>query len=207
LRADPKLWWGALVSSWFWLSGIIVLSLLPPLVGRALGGNEDVATAFLAVFSVAVAIGSGLAALLARGRIVLWPTPLGAAILGLCALDLGWANYAVELSTAMAGIKTVLGTLRGARSLADLSGIAIGGGLFIVPAFAAVQAWAGVDRRARVVAAVNVLNAAFMVAGSLAVSLLQKAGAGTPALFMALGAANLVVAALVARTSPARGNG
>jgi len=83
LRADPKLWWGALVSSWFWLSGIIALSLLTPLVGRALGGNEDVATAFLAVFSVAVAIGSGLAALLARGRIVLWPTPLGAAILGL----------------------------------------------------------------------------------------------------------------------------
>jgi acyl-[acyl-carrier-protein]-phospholipid O-acyltransferase/long-chain-fatty-acid--[acyl-carrier-protein] ligase len=207
LWADSRLWWGALVSSWFWLSGIIVLSLLPPLVGRGLGGNEDVATAFLAVFSVAVAIGSGLAALLARGRILLWPTPVGAVILGLCALDLGWANYAAEPGAAMAGIGAVLGTLRGVRSLIDLSGIAIGGGLFIVPAFAAVQAWAGVDRRARVVAAVNVLNAAFMVGGSLAVSLLQKAGAGTPALFMALGAANLVVAALVARSIPARDQG
>jgi acyl-[acyl-carrier-protein]-phospholipid O-acyltransferase/long-chain-fatty-acid--[acyl-carrier-protein] ligase len=201
------LWWGALVSSWFWLSGIIVLSLLPPLVGRGLGGNEEVATVFLAVFSVAVAIGSGLAAVLARGRITLWPTPLGAVILGLCALDLGWANYAAEPATTMAGIGTVLGTLRGVRSLADLSGIAVGGGLFIVPAFAAVQAWAGVDRRARGVAAVNVLNAAFMVSGSLAVSLLQKAGSGTPTLFMLLGLANLVVAALVARTTPARDNG
>jgi acyl-[acyl-carrier-protein]-phospholipid O-acyltransferase / long-chain-fatty-acid--[acyl-carrier-protein] ligase len=207
LWTDPRLWWGALVSSWFWLSGIIVLSLLPPLVGRVLGGNEEVATAFLAVFSVAVAIGSGLAALIARGRIRLWPTPVGAVILGLCALDLGWANYAIEPGATMAGIDAVLGSLRGVRSLIDLSGIAIGGGLFIVPAFAAVQAWAGVDRRARVVAAVNVLNAAFMVGGSLAVSLLQKAGAGTPALFMALGASNLLVAGLVARTTPAHDNG
>jgi acyl-[acyl-carrier-protein]-phospholipid O-acyltransferase/long-chain-fatty-acid--[acyl-carrier-protein] ligase len=207
LWADSRLWWGAVVSSWFWLSGIIVLSLLPPLVGNGLGGNEEVATVFLAVFSVAVAIGSGLAAWLARGRILLWPTPVGAVILGLSALDLGFANYAAEPGAAMAGIGAVLGTLRGLRSLIDLSGIAIGGGLFIVPAFAAVQAWAGVDRRARVVAAVNVLNAAFMVGGSLAVSLLQKAGAGTPALFMALGAANLVVAALVARSIPARDNG
>jgi acyl-[acyl-carrier-protein]-phospholipid O-acyltransferase/long-chain-fatty-acid--[acyl-carrier-protein] ligase len=198
------LWWGALISSWFWLAGIIVLALLLPLVGNGLGGNEEAVTAFLAVFSIAVAIGSALAALLARGQIVLWPTPLGAVLMGLCALDLGWANYGVEPATTMAGIGTVLGTLRGVRSLIDLSGIAIGGGLFIVPAFAAVQAWAGVDRRARVVAAVNVLNAAFMVAGSLAISLLQKAGVGTPALFMTLGAANLGVALLVARSIPAR---
>jgi hypothetical protein len=45
------------------------------------------------------------------------------------------------------------------------------------------------------------------VGGSLAISLLQKAGAGTPALFMTLGAANLVVALLVARSIPARANG
>jgi acyl-[acyl-carrier-protein]-phospholipid O-acyltransferase/long-chain-fatty-acid--[acyl-carrier-protein] ligase len=101
----------------------------------------------------------------------------------------------------------VLGALRGWRSLADLSGIAIGGGLFIVPAFAAVQAWAGIDRRARVVAAVNVLNAAFMVGGSGATSLLQHAGATAPALFMALGAGNLLVALIVARTTPRDASG
>jgi acyl-[acyl-carrier-protein]-phospholipid O-acyltransferase/long-chain-fatty-acid--[acyl-carrier-protein] ligase len=207
LWADSRLWWGSLVSSWFWLSGIIVLSLLPPLVSKGLGGNEAVATAFLAVFSIAVAVGSGLAALLARGRILLWPTPVGAVILGLSALDLGLANYAVAPAATLAGIDTVLGSLRGVRSLIDLSGIAIGGGLFVVPAFAAVQAWAGIDRRARVVAAVNVLNAAFMVGGSLAAALLQKAGVGTPALFITLGAANLAVAALVARTTPAHDKG
>jgi acyl-[acyl-carrier-protein]-phospholipid O-acyltransferase/long-chain-fatty-acid--[acyl-carrier-protein] ligase len=76
-----------------------------------------------------------------------------------------------------------------------------------VPAFAAVQAWAGIDRRARVVAAVNVLNAAFMVAGSVALSILQQAGATTPVLFMTLGAGNLLVAWLIARTTPRDASG
>jgi len=202
---DDKLWWGALVTSWFWLVGIVVLSLLPPLVGNLLGGNEAVVTVFLAIFSVAVGAGSGLAAWLARGRIVLWPTPMGALLLGLCALDLGWANYGAAPAARMADIGSVLGSLRGWRSLLDLAGIAVGGGLFIVPAFTAVQAWAGADRRARVVAAVNVLNAAFMVGGSLSVAVVQKAGAGMPALFLVLGGANLAVAFLIARSMPASG--
>ena len=47
-------------------------------------------------------------------------------------------------------------------------------GLYIVPVFAAVQSWAGADRRARVIAAVNVLNAACMVGGTLLVAVLQS---------------------------------
>ena len=65
LRSDRRLWWGALVTSWFWLVGAVVLSLLPPLVKTVLGGTEEVVTVFLAVFSIAVAVGSGLAAWLA----------------------------------------------------------------------------------------------------------------------------------------------
>jgi acyl-[acyl-carrier-protein]-phospholipid O-acyltransferase/long-chain-fatty-acid--[acyl-carrier-protein] ligase len=45
-----------------------------------------------------------------------------------------------------------------------------------VPSFSAAQAWAPAEKRARVVAAINVLNAAFMVAGTLVVAILQGAG-------------------------------
>src|SRR6266568_9154030 len=69
LREDPRLWWGALVTSWFWLVGAVSLSLMPPLVKNVLGGNEEVVTTCLAVFSISIAIGSGLAAWLAAGRI------------------------------------------------------------------------------------------------------------------------------------------
>src|SRR5262249_54133868 len=32
LREDPRLMWGAIVTSWFWLVGAVALSLMPPLV-------------------------------------------------------------------------------------------------------------------------------------------------------------------------------
>ena len=40
LRTDWRLWWGALVVSWFWLFGAVVLSLMPILVKNVLGGDE-----------------------------------------------------------------------------------------------------------------------------------------------------------------------
>ncbi|HEY6704030.1 MAG TPA: 1-acyl-sn-glycerol-3-phosphate acyltransferase, partial [Xanthobacteraceae bacterium] len=92
---------------------------------------------------------------------------------------------------------------RGIRLAIDLAGLAVAGGLFIVPTFAAVQAWAGADRRARVVAAVNVLNAALMAGSTVVVALLQTAGMTTSQLFLLLGAASLVVAIAVGRTMPA----
>ena len=58
LRADKRLWWGAMVTSWFWLVGIVVMSLLPPLIKTLIGGNEDTVTAYLALFSIAIGVGS-----------------------------------------------------------------------------------------------------------------------------------------------------
>jgi acyl-[acyl-carrier-protein]-phospholipid O-acyltransferase / long-chain-fatty-acid--[acyl-carrier-protein] ligase len=202
LRTDKRLWWGAMVVSWFWLVGAVVLSLLPPLVKTVLGGTEEVVTAFLAIFSIAIAVGSGLAAWLAAGRIILLPTLIGAVLLGIFALDLGWATFGAATAAGPAGIADVIASARGWRIMIDLAGLAIAGGLFIVPSFAAVQAWAGADRRARVVAAVNVLNAAFMVGGTLVVAILQQAGMRTAALFLLVGVANLVVAAAITRTMP-----
>ncbi len=72
-----------------------------------------------------------------------------------------------------------------------------------MPVFTAVQVWAGTDRRARVIAAVNVLNAAFMVVGALILAVLQKFGFGTPILFALIGAANLLVAVAIGFTMPA----
>ncbi len=204
LYDDKRLWWGALVTSWFWLVGAVVLSLLPPLVKTGLGGSEEVITVFLAIFSIAVAVGSGLAAWLASGRIVLLPTLLGAVLLSAFALDLGWAAYGTPPVAAPVGIAEVFSSVRGYRIMIGLAGLAIAGGLYIVPVFAAVQSWAGADRRARVIAAINVLNAAFMVAGTLFVAFLQSQGVGTPMLFVIIGLATLAVAIAIGRTMPAR---
>ena len=96
----------------------------------------------------------------------------------------------------------VFSSALGIRVAVDLVGLAIAGGLFIVPAFAAVQVWAGAAYRARTVAAVNVLNAAFMTSATVAVAVMQKYGATVPALFTMIGAATLLVAAAIWRTMP-----
>jgi len=202
LRADPRPWWGAMVTSWFWLVGIVVLSLLPPLIKILIGGNEDTVTAYLALFSIAVGIGSALAAVIARGRIVLNTTLAGCVLLGLFALDLGLATFGVAPAAAAQGPGAVFSSLLGIRVAADLAGLAIAGGLFIVPAFAAVQAWSDADYRARTVAAVNVLNAAFMTGATVVVALLQKFGVTVPALFTAIGATTLLAAVAIWKTMP-----
>jgi len=203
LREDRRLWWGAMVTSWFWLVGAVSLSLMPPLVKNVLGGNEEVVTTCLAIFSISIAIGSGLAAWLAAGRIILLPTVMGAILLGLCAIDLGFWTLGAAPIRGLDGYFAIFTSTRGLRLALDLGGLAVAGGLFIVPTFAAVQAWAGADRRARVVAAVNVLNAAFMAGSTVIVAMLQTAGMTTSQLFLLLGAASLVVAVVVGRTMPA----
>ena len=142
LRRDKRLWWGAMVTSWFWLVGIVVLSLLPPLIKNSIGGNEDTATTYLGMFSVAVGIGSWLAAAIARGRIVLGTTVAGAVLLGIFALDLGIGVWNTPADIGLRGPTEIFAAFIGVRAAFDLVGLAVGGGLFIVPAFAAVQAWA-----------------------------------------------------------------
>jgi acyl-[acyl-carrier-protein]-phospholipid O-acyltransferase/long-chain-fatty-acid--[acyl-carrier-protein] ligase len=202
LRADARLWWGAMVTSWFWLVGIVVLSLLPPLIKTQLGGNEDTLTVYLAIFSVAVGVGSGLAAVIARGRIVLKTTLMGAVLLGAFALDLGVATFGITPAQTSLDPAVVLSSRLGLRAAIDLCGLAIAGGLFIVPAFVAVQAWSDAGHRARTIAAVNVLNAAFMTGAAIAVAIMQKFGVTVPALFALIGVATLGVAIAIWRTMP-----
>jgi predicted secreted protein len=191
-----------MVTSWFWLTGIVVLSLLPPLIKVTIGGNEDTVTIYLALFSIAVGVGSGAAAVIAHGRIVLRTTLVGAVLIAAFALDLGVAAFGVAPALAPQAPAMVFSSTLGIRAAIDLAGLAISGGLFIVPAFAAVQAWASIDYRARTIAAVNVLNAAFMTGATVLVALLQKAGVTLPALFMGVGAATSLVALAIWRTMP-----
>ena len=92
----------------------------------------------------------------------------------------------------------------GLRLAFDLFVFSAAAGLFVVPIFAAIQAWAGEDRRARVVGAVNALNYLMMVAGSIVTMiLLQVVGMSEPTALVVLGLANVVAAVYVFRNLPA----
>ncbi|TXN83350.1 acyl-[ACP]--phospholipid O-acyltransferase [Methylobacterium sp. WL8] len=201
LWGDRRLWRGSVIVSWFWLVGVVVLSLLPLLVRHDFNGSETVVTLLLAVFSVGIALGSGVASWLCSGRIVLLPTPVGALLMGLFGLDLAWtvAHHAPETG-AMVGAADFLRTGSGLRVAVDFLGLAMAGGLYIVPSFAAVQAWTDKDKRARIIGAVNVMTAAFMVGGTLALAALQGAGLSGATLLALVAVLNLVVAVIVLAT-------
>jgi acyl-[acyl-carrier-protein]-phospholipid O-acyltransferase / long-chain-fatty-acid--[acyl-carrier-protein] ligase len=120
--------------------------------------------------------------------------PVGAVVMALFGFDLA---FAVERATVLAGPAALITSAEGWRLTIDLFGLAAAGGLFIVPAFAAVQSWAEPGRRARVVAAVNVLSAAFMVTAGLMVAGLQALGFGFGVLLAIVAVGNLAAAVLV----------
>ncbi|MGV7031361.1 acyl-[ACP]--phospholipid O-acyltransferase [Methylobacterium symbioticum] len=201
--ADTRLWRGSVIVSWFWLVGAVVLSLLPVLVKERFNGSETVVTLLLAVFSVGIALGSGLASWLASGRIVLLPTPVGAVLMGVFGLDLAWTVASLPpASGPMLDAFGFLGTAEGLRAAVDFLGLATAGGLYIVPSFAAVQAWTDKAKRARVIGAVNVLTAAFMVGGTLALAVLQGLGLSLATLLALVAVLNLVVGAVIFATLP-----
>ena len=203
LWKDTRLWRGSLIVSWFWLVGVVVLSLLPVLVRQTINGTEIVATTLLAVFSIGIAIGSGLASWLASGRIVLLPTPVGAILMALFGFDLAWTvAHLAPAGPEPIGALAFVESATGLRILFDFIGLAIAGGLYVVPSFAAVQAWTPKEKRARVIGAVNVITAGFMVGGTLALAALQKAGLSMAQLFTLVSALNLIVGVVIFATLP-----
>jgi len=154
----------ALMVSWFWFLGAILLSIVP-LITDMLGKYHAALAFFLTIFAVAVAVGSSIAAWLSAGRIVLLQAVIGTFIFGITAFDFA---FAIKSLPQVAHI-TTLGeflVLDGITRLSiDIALMAMAGSFLVVPGFAAMQAWAHPEKRARVIAANNVLNAAAMVIG------------------------------------------
>jgi acyl-[acyl-carrier-protein]-phospholipid O-acyltransferase / long-chain-fatty-acid--[acyl-carrier-protein] ligase len=189
-----------LAISWFWLAGAIYLSQFPSYVRFVLGSEETVVTLFLTVFSVGVGVGSLLCNRLLRGRISARTVPWGALGIAVFSIDLWAASPATAVVTAApATLAAFLGSAGHWRILADLFGIAVSGGAFIVPLYALLQTESDADRRARTIAGNNVINAAAMVLSALITMALVAAGVSVPGLFLLTGLATLPVAALSRR--------
>lgn len=205
LRQAPFLWQAGLALSWFWLTGAVALSLVPVTVRNATGGGIEVEAAISALFAIGIGAGSLAAALIARGRIMLAPVPLAALGMAVFLIEIGFATHGLAAGLGAShhetGLAAFFTSAAGLRIAAGVTGMAAAGGLYVVPLFAAVQAEAPAEHRARIVAAINILNAIFMVAGTLATALLQShfIGLSEPLLLIGLGLTNIGAAAYVQR--------
>jgi len=204
---DPVPFRSMLGISWFWLAGAVYLSQFPGYVRFTLGGEEAVVTLFLTVFSIGIALGSLLCNRLLGGKVSARTVPWGALGIGLFSIDLWRVSPAPAGAEALAGLGPFLGDPAHWHILADLFGIAVSGGVFVVPLYALLQVASERRRRAQAIAANNVINAAFMVLASVATMGLIAAGVSIPGLFLLTGSATLAVALLFWRSLPSFASG
>ncbi|MCE2460190.1 MAG: MFS transporter [Pseudomonadales bacterium] len=187
--------------SWFWLLGSVILAQIPALV-RDLSGGPRVVTLIMVVFTVAIAIGSLLCEKLSGHRVEIGLVPVGAAGVSLFGLDAYFAISAIAGGDAERTVIDFLRTDGVGRLLFDLTMMGIFTGLYVVPLQANIQTRTPNDRRARVIAANNVLNSLFMVAGAgFAIGWLLLDGS-IPGLIAAMAVINAGVAVFIFQQVP-----
>jgi acyl-[acyl-carrier-protein]-phospholipid O-acyltransferase/long-chain-fatty-acid--[acyl-carrier-protein] ligase len=203
VAADRRLFGGVLAISWFWLLGSVLLAMVPPLARTWLGGNEQVANFFVALFTVGIGLGSWLAARLLKGEVSVRLAPVAALLMTVALFDLWHAVASLPPAGGeLRGLATFLSTWEGARITIEFVLLATFGGLFVVPFYAWVQDLAPEAARARVIAANNIFNALFMAAGSFFLAAALAAGVTLPQVFLLLAVANLLVALYVVWRMP-----
>ncbi len=189
--------------SWFWLVGATFLSQFPAFAKNVVGGDQTVVTLFLTVFSIGIGLGSLLCNRILKGVISAQYVPFGALGMTAFILDLFWASSSLPVPAGpLAGFREFLSDPQAWRLLGDLLGISVCGGLFIVPLYAIMQSRSAEDRRSRVIAANNILNAAFMVTGALAASLMLAFEMTVPEVFLVLAVVNAGAAVYISALLP-----
>lgn len=202
IRVRRDLTLAVLGISWFWLVGATYLAQFPAFAKDVLGADSHAVTLMLTMFSVGIGIGSVLCGRLLKGEISARHVPFAALGMTLFALDLYAAAGSAQPSGELLPLGEFLARPGSWRVLADLLAFSVCGGVYIVPLYAILQARSDDSARARAVAANNVANALFMVAGAVLCAVLLSMGVSVTGLFLLLGIANLAVAVYICGLLP-----
>lgn len=193
--------------SWFWFIGATFLSQIAAFAKDILGADSTVATLFLIVFSVGVAVGSGICSKILGDEITakyIFMASIGISIFG---IDLYFASLESCVDCIVADVdlinfKSFLSHLRNWRIVFDLFMIAVIGGIYIVPLYAVMQYYSTPAFRSRVIAANNVLNSLFMIASTVYVGLLIQVGISIPVIILSICVMNIGVAVYAFKLTP-----
>jgi MFS family permease len=174
-----RLFLAILAISFFWTIGAVLIIIFPPLVKNVLGADEQVASLFIAIFSVGIAIGSVAINRLLKSEVSARFAPasviaMGVFVLLLHFVALAWGKNDPGLTTLGNFILHPMAALM----IIALLGVAITGGMFVVPLYAFLTTTVPKTETARTVAANNIVNSGAMVVGSLIAFALSSVGIG-----------------------------
>lgn len=192
-RKERSVFLSILGISWFWFYGSALTLQLPAYAKVILNGTAEITTVLLVAFALGVGIGSLLCERLSGRKIELGLVPLGSIGLSAVAANLYFAQPLPhpETTATVAQFLTRPGSL---RILLDLALLGAFGGLYSVPLYALVQQRSNRKHLSRIIAALNIINALFMVLASVLAIVALTAGISIPQLFLILAALNALVA-------------
>ncbi|WP_404369984.1 MFS transporter [Sphingomonas sp. MMS24-J45] len=185
--------------SFFWTMGAVLIIIFPPLAKNVLTADKHVSTLMIALFSIGVAVGSVLINALLKGHTSARYGPASVIVMGLfvVAFSLLCRAWPAAPAGTLYDLIDFIELPRAIMVILVLMGIAISGGMFVVPLYAFLTTTVTKDQTARTVAANNVVNAGAMVVGAVGVQGLSIAGV-TPENMLLLVAAMSPIAALLA---------
>jgi MFS family permease len=174
-----RLFLAILSISFFWTIGAVLIIIFPPLVKNVLGANEQVASLFIAIFSIGIAIGSVAINRLLKSQVSARFAPpsviaMGVFVVLLHFVALTWSKHGPDLTT----LDNFLFNPMAWPMILCLLGVAITGGMFVVPLYAFLTTTVPKTETARTVAANNIVNSGAMVIGSLVAFALSSVGVG-----------------------------
>jgi len=195
-RGNRAVFLSLLGISWLWFFGSIFLTTFTGFAKETLGGDQNVVTLLLAVFSVGIGIGSLLCERLSGHKVEIGLVPFGSIGMTVFAVDL-WLASGGMARPELAGVHAFLADRANWRVIADLFLLAMFSGFYSVPLYALIQSRCEPSHRARIIAANNILNAIFMVTASAMAAILLHEGLSLPQLYLVVGLLNAAVAAYI----------
>ncbi|HEU4651973.1 MAG TPA: MFS transporter [Croceibacterium sp.] len=174
-----EVFYAILAISFFWTIGAVLFIQFPPLAKNVLMASKEVASLFLVIFSIGVAIGSVAINALLKGNVSARYAPISVIAMGGFVAVFWFLCHEWTADVTPAGLLDVRDFL--AQPLAPpilltLLLIAVAGGMFVVPLYAFLTTKCDPAQAARMVAANNIVNSGAMVAGSLIAIGLSAAG-------------------------------
>jgi len=195
-RASRTVFLSLLGISWLWFFGSIFLTTFTGFAKETLGGDQNVVTLLLAVFSFGIGVGSLLCERLSGRKVEIGLVPFGSIGMTVFAVDL-WLSSSALTPAGLSGLAEFLADHKHWRVMADLFLLAMFSGFYSVPLYALIQSRCEPTHRARIIAANNILNALFMVVASVMSAALLQAGLSLPQLYLVVGLLNAAVAVYI----------
>jgi MFS family permease len=166
---DRRVFEAIIAISFFWAVGTVLFIQFPPLAKNVLHASKEVTSVMMVVFSVGVAIGSIAINALLKGTVSARYSMPSVLMMGLFVVLFYLVCHTWQPAPGgeLLNVPRFLRHPGAINLLLSLLGIAVAGGMFVVPLYAFLTTFVEKSQAARTIAANNIINSTAMVIGAL----------------------------------------